>query len=257
MNRQDLLKSKPTNLYLVLSAFFICNALIAELTGAKIFSLTELFKLNNKADAVIGMNMSVGVLLWPLVFILSDLLNEYFGKVGVRKISFIVAGLIAYTSVFLFAGTNLPPAGFWIENNAVDASGNDFNIDYAYKVVFRQGINIIIGSILAFLVSQLIDAYAFHYIRKVTGHKMLWIRATGSTLISQVVDSFLILTVAFYLLGNWSFRQVLEVGLVQYIYKVSVAVVLTPLIYVVHYFADRYLGEAISLEIIEKADSNW
>jgi len=257
MNSQDLLKSRPANLFLILLAFFICNALIAELTGAKIFSLSELLNLNSKAGSPAGINMSVGVLLWPLVFILSDLLNEYFGKAGVRKISFIVAGLIAYTSVFLIAGTSLPPAGFWLGNNAVDANGNAFNIDYAYKIVFRQGINIIIGSILAFLVSQLIDAYAFHYIKKITGHKLLWVRATGSTIISQLIDSFLILAVAFYLLGNWSFRQVLEVGLVQYIYKVSLAVILTPLIYLVHYFADRYLGTKVSAEIIEKADDNW
>ncbi len=257
MNRQDLLKSRPANLYIFLSAFFICNALVAELTGAKIFSLSGLFGSGGRLDSDNGINMSVGVIVWPLVFIMSDLLNEYFGRAGVRKISFITAGLIVYTSVFLFAGTSLPPAAFWIGNNAVDAAGNPFDIDYAYKVIFRQGINIIIGSILAFLVSQLIDAYAFHYIKKVTGHKWLWIRATGSTVISQVIDSFLILTVAFYLLGNWSFRQVLEVGLVQYLYKVSIAIILTPLIYVVHFFADRYLGAEVSAEIIRKADSNW
>ena len=257
MNRNDLLKNKPANLYLILSAFFIGNALIAELTGVKIFSLVELLNMNSEPESGLGVDMSVGVLLWPLVFILSDLLNEYFGKAGVRKISFITAGLIAYTSVFLFIGTGLPPAEFWLENNAADTSGNPFNIDYAYNVVFRQGINIIIGSVLAFLVSQLIDAYAFHYIRKVTGHKMLWVRATGSTVISQVIDSFLILTVAFYLLGNWSFKQVLEVALVQYIYKVSIAIILTPLIYVIHYFADRYLGKETSAEIVEKADHNW
>jgi hypothetical protein len=257
MNKSELLKNKTAHLYLVLSAFFICNTMIAELTGTKIFSLTKLLGCNFLIDKSASINMSIGVILWPLVFLLSDLLNEYFGKSGVRKISFITAGLIAYTSVFLWAGTKLPPAEFWLDNNATDNLGKPFNIDYAYKVVFSQGINIIAGSIIAFLVSQLVDAYAFHYIRKITGHKWLWVRATGSTIISQLIDSFLILTVAFYWLGNWTFSQVLEVGLVQYLYKVVIAILLTPLIYVFHYFADRYLGKSTSSEIIDAADRNW
>jgi uncharacterized integral membrane protein (TIGR00697 family) len=147
-------------------------------------------------------------------------------------------------SLFLIAGNHLPPADFWLRNNPVDPAGNPFDINYAYKSIFSQGVNIIAGSLVAFLVSQLVDAYTFHYLRGITGHRYLWLRATGSTVISQVIDSFLILYVAFYWLGNWSLEQVVHVGFVQYLYKVSFAVVLTPLIYLAHWFIDRYLGSS-------------
>jgi queuosine precursor transporter len=240
------MKDKKSQLYLLLSAFFIGNALLAELTGVKIFSLGKVLEdllggLTDRHFQIIPMNMSIGVIIWPLVFITSDILNEYFGREGVRKISFITAGLIAYASLFLLTANKLPAADFWLENNRMIAPGGSFDINFAYNAVFRQGINIILGSLTAFLASQLIDAYTFQYLKKITGHRFLWLRATGSTVISQLVDSFVILYVAFYLLGNWSLEQVFQVGLLQYVYKVSLAVVLTPLIYLMHYFIDKYL----------------
>jgi queuosine precursor transporter len=137
--------------------------------------------------------------------------------------------------------------------NSEDDAGQPFNIDYAYNTIFRQGMGIIIGSITAFLVGQLVDMYVFHYLRRLTNNRMLWLRATGSTLISQLIDSFLILTIAFYWLGNWSFMQVLSVGLIQYLYKVTFAILLTPLIYMMHGWIDRYLGKDQSKGLIDTA----
>jgi len=240
------MNGKKSNLYLVLSAFFIGNALLAELTGAKIFSLGKVLEgplggLTDKGFQIIPMDMSIGVIIWPLVFITSDVLNEYFGREGVRKISFIAAGLIAYASIFLITANKLPAADFWLKNNRTIAPGGNFDINLAYNAVFRQGINIILGSLTAFLASQLIDVYTFQYFKKITGHRLLWLRATGSTVISQLVDSFLILYIAFYCMGNWSLQQVFHVGLLQYVYKITLAVALTPLIYLMHFIIDKYL----------------
>jgi len=204
----------------------------------------------------LSLNMSVGVMIWPIVFIISDIINEYFGRSGVRKISILGAGLISYGFIVIFFATKSPAADFWLQNNAIDHSGNPFDIDFAYNTIFRQGLGICVGSITAFLVGQFVDAYAFHYIRMVTQHKWLWLRATGSTVISQLVDSFLILFIAFYLLGNWTFVQVVSVGLIQYLYKIFIAIVLTPVIYWMHYFIDKYLGKEGSKELIEQATSN-
>ena len=98
----------------------------------------------------------------------------------------------------------------------------------------------------------------FHTIRKSTGEKWLWLRATGSTLISQLIDSFVVLFIAFYLLAGdhkWSIEQLLSIGIINYIYKFSVALLLTPLLYVAHYFIDRYLGKTQSEDLIEKANT--
>jgi uncharacterized integral membrane protein (TIGR00697 family) len=240
------MSGKKSNLYLYLSVFFVGNAFLAELTGAKIFSLGDLFTTLFQSGANVprwmsNLNMSVGVLIWPLVFITSDIMNEYFGRGGVRKISFITAGMILYALFFILIANVLPAATFWIENNQTSPDGKPFDINYAYKTVLGQGANIILGSVTAFLVSQLIDAYAFQYIRKITEHRYLWLRATGSTAISQVIDSFLIIYLAFYLLGNWSFSQVIQVAALQYTYKVGLAIILTPAIYGMHWIIEKYL----------------
>jgi uncharacterized integral membrane protein (TIGR00697 family) len=238
---------KLNNLYLLLGCFFLGNAILAELTGAKIFNVGKLlqgiFTGSTIPAFTFAMNMSIGVMIWPLVFITSDIMNEYFGREGVRRISFITAALIGYSSIFLISANKLPPADFWLKNNPVDPAGNPFDINFAYSSIFRQGVNIIAGSLVAFLVSQLVDVYSFHYFKLKTGHKYLWLRATGSTVISQVIDSFLVLFVAFYWLGNWSFDQVIRVGVVQYIYKISLAIILTPLIYLMHFVIDKYIGK--------------
>lgn len=245
--RNNDVSQKNQFLYLMLAAIFLTNALVAEFAGVKIFSLEKLLGLLPARIPFFGgqeldFNLSVGVVIWPFVFIISDLINEYFGREGVRKISFITAGMIAWSFLVVLAGTEVPPADFWLKINGTDPSGNAFNINFAYASIFRAGLGIIVGSLVAFLVSQLIDAYAFYYLKRLTGHKKLWLRATGSTVISQLIDSFVILFIAFYLLGNWSMQQVLQVGLVQYAYKVALAILLTPLIYLAHWWIDQYLG---------------
>lgn len=253
--------SKKTYLYLLLSCFFITNALIAEFGGVKIFSLEKLLGINPLNLNIFGMitdlNMSVGVLIWPVVFVFSDIINEYFGRTGVRRISFITAGLVGYSFIIVLLWTGMPPADFWIKLNGIDSHGVAFDINYAYSTIFRAGLGIIVGSLTAFLVSQLVDAYVFHYFKKITGHKYLWLRSTGSTVVSQLIDSFVILFIAFYFLGNWSLEQVFRVGLIQYLYKVSLAIVLTPLIYLAHVIIDSYLGKESSDKIIREADRNW
>lgn len=253
--------NKKTFLYLLLASFFITNALIAEFGGVKIFSVEKLLGIAplqfNIFGVITDLNLSVGVLIWPIVFIFSDIINEYFGRIGVRRISFITAGMIAYAFLIILMWTEMPPADFWLKLNGIDSADKPFDINFAYNTIFRAGLGIIVGSLTAFLVSQLIDAYVFHYFKKLTGHKFLWLRATGSTVISQVIDSFVILFIAFYFLGNWSLEQVFRVGLIQYLYKVFLAIVLTPLIYLVHIVIDIYLGKETSEIIIEEADKNW
>lgn len=260
MDNTQINTTKKQNLFIILSTLFLTNALIAEVIGAKILSLEKIFHLSPISmpfvgDSSMGLNMSVGVLIWPIVFILSDIINEYFGTSGVKRISFIGAGMIAYAFLVIYLAVVSPPADFWIQNNSVDPSGNAFNINYAYSSIFRQGMGIIVGSITAFLVGQLVDAYVFKYLRSITQHKFLWLRATGSTVVSQLVDSFLILFIAFYLLGNWSFEQVASVGLIQYLYKVALAIIFTPVIYLMHSIIDKYLGKDKSIEIQDVAQT--
>ncbi len=255
MEQQNPKFNKELTLYLILSGFFLANALIAEMVGVKIFSVEKIFGISPMNLPFIGdLKLSVGILIWPFVFIISDLVNEYFGKPGVKRLSYLGSILIAYAFIIVYFGTSAPPSDFWLNKNAVDSAGNPFNIDYAYSTIFRQGLGIIVGSITAFLVGQIVDLYVFHYLRKLTGHKKLWLRATGSTVVSQLIDSYLILFIAFYLLGNWEFKDILAIGTLQYFYKISFAVLLTPLLYWLHSIIDNYLGKDKSKEMIAQAE---
>ncbi|HSZ26031.1 MAG TPA: queuosine precursor transporter [Cytophagaceae bacterium] len=248
---EKIQESKKSHLYIVLSAFFLTNALIAEMIGTKLFSLETTLgipfaDIKLFEDFPLNFNMTAGVVLWPFVFILTDVINEYFGKEGVKKISYITACLICYAFFMIWIAIHLSPASFWLEINGKDSVGNVFNIDYAFSTILGQGLNIIVGSLFAFLVGQILDAYLFEYIKKRTGEKFLWLRSTGSTLVSQLIDSFLVLFVAFYFMPaadkKWSLALVFSVGIINYIYKLTVAVLLTPLIYLAHLVIDKYLG---------------
>lgn len=253
----DSLSKKRTNLFLVLSGIFISNALLAELIGVKIFSGEALFDLPGAQLNILGskldFNLTAGVIIWPVVFVTTDIINEYFGKQGVKKITLLTVILILYAFLVITIVTGLPPAQFWIQLNNTDPQGNPFNIDFAFNSIYRQGLGIIIGSLVAFLVSQFLDATVFHWLRKYTGSKKIWLRATGSTLVSQLIDSLVVLFIAFYVFGNWSMELVLSVAAINYIYKFCVAILLTPVLYFAHYVIDRYLGHHNAEELIEEA----
>ena len=243
------LDEKKNKLYLVLAGIFITNAVVAELIGVKIFSLEASLGWNPAniklfGDFVLDFNLTAGALIWPVVFITTDVINEYFGQKGVRRVTFLTVALIIYVFLVILVVTSVSPAQFWLEVNSQDSNGKAFNIDFAYNTIFRQGLGIIIGSLVAFMIGQFLDVYIFQKLRKITGKNKIWLRATGSTLVSQFVDSFVVLYIAFYVFANpaWSFRQIIAVGIINYIYKFVVAIVLTPLLYVAHGIIDNYLG---------------
>lgn len=253
---------KKTNLFIILSGIFLTNALMAELVGIKIFSLEATLgfapaQLQLLDDWVLDFNLTAGVVLWPVVFVTTDIINEYFGKEGVKKISYLTIVFILYTFLIIAAVSWLEPADFWLDINNVDDAGKPFNINYAFDSVFLQGARIIVGSVVAFLISQLLDVFVFHKLRAITGNKMLWLRATGSTLVSQLLDSFVVLLIAFYILApanaQWSVSQVLSVGIVNYVYKFIIALVMTPTLYIAHYLIDGYLGKEKAERMMEEA----
>jgi queuosine precursor transporter len=237
------LEAKKQNLYFILFGIFVANTIVAEIIGAKIFSVEQTLGMQPLNLQVGGfswsLNQPAGALNWPFVFIISDLINEYFGKKGLRKISFITAGLVAYCFIVIYISTALHPADFWVE---VNKGSDNFNINTAFSKIFRQGLGIIIGSLSAFLFSQLIDTYVFHKIKEATNNKKIWLRATGSTLVSQLIDSIVVIGIAFVLFGNWSVAQWLSTSINSYLYKFGVAILLTPVIYWLHAYIDNYLG---------------
>lgn len=260
----DIVSHRPSRLFIFLAGFFVTNALVAEFIGVKIFALEDTLNIHPFNFNIFGqegaLQFSAGVLLWPIVFIMTDVINEYYGKRGIRLLSFLAVGLIGYAFLMIFAAMQLTPADWWVAQNV---SKGVPDMQKAYSVILGQGLLIIMGSISAFLIAQLVDVISFHRIKEATGEKMIWLRATGSTLISQLVDSFVVLFVAFKLgpelVGNvepWSWNQLLAVATVQYTYKFMMAIILTPAIYLAHFFIDGYLGHEMAHEMKIKA-THW
>ena len=250
-----ILKDKSTKLFILLGGIFISIALIAEVIGVKIFSLEDTLGIHraniNLFGSSFSFHLTAGVLLWPVVFIMTDIINEYYGTRGVKFLSYLTIGLIAYAFLIFNGAINLSPSEYFSIGNGIDKPDN------AFRGIFGQGMWIIIGSMVAFLVGQVLDVLIFHRIKKITGEKYIWLRATGSTLVSQLVDSFVVLFIAFYIgkriqtgQGDpWSLHQVMVTGTGNYMYKFIVAIILTPVIYLVHYWIEKYLGKNLAAEM--------
>ncbi len=241
----SILKDKPTKLFISIAAFFVANALIAECIGGKIFSLEKIFGWEPADMTIFGQtglsfNLTCGVLLWPLEFVITDIVNEYYGPKAVKRISYTAVVLISYAFIMFYAAMNIPPADFWISSRQAEGIPN---MQDAFGGIFGQGMWIILGSLTAFLVSQIVDVTVFHQIKKRTGQKWVWLRATGSTFVSQLVDSFIVLFIAFKIGNGWSWKLVLAICVVNYLYKFTMAILLTPVIYLAEKQIDRYLGE--------------
>jgi uncharacterized integral membrane protein (TIGR00697 family) len=219
-NTAPMFKSKKDIVFIILAGIFITNAVVAELIGGKLIQIGPFV-------------MSIGILPWPIVFLTTDLINEYFGEKGVRRLSILTACLIAYAFIILLLGIAIPAA-----------KGISPVDDEQFQAVFGQSMWIIVGSIIAFLVSQLIDVTVFWFFKNKTGDTKIWLRATGSTVVSQLFDSFIVLGIAFYLPGKITLNEFFAIGFTGYTAKLVIAVLLTPFIYLGHNLIGNYLKDA-------------
>jgi hypothetical protein len=209
--------SRRDRVFLVLAGIFITHALLGELIGGKLIVMG-------------GFTMSIGVIPWPAVFVTTDLVNEYYGPKAVRQLTLLAMGLIAYAFVLLWLCMQVPVAA-----DVSPVSGE------AFDMVFGQSLGIILGSITAFAASQLLDAVIFVALRARTSGRRLWLRAVGSTVVSQLIDSFIVTYIAFVVFGTMTVATGFEVSVTNYGYKFLIALGTLPVIYAGHGLMDRYL----------------
>lgn len=222
--------------FFILGGFFLTNAILAELTGGMLFDVPAPFLDFLGMDVV---TLTVGVLPWPIVFITTDLVNEYYGKSGVRKLTFLTVGMISYCFIVLLLAMRIPAS----EISPITSE--------MFGAVFGQSMWIIVGSLVAFLVAQLVDVMVFVTFKNRTGRRMLWLRATGSTVVSQLIDTFLVLFIAFVIPRKMTLSQFANVAVGNYAYKLIIAVAITPIIYLAHGLIDRYLHERAEVQPME------
>jgi uncharacterized integral membrane protein (TIGR00697 family) len=227
----EKLNERRNWLFIVLAGLFITNAVTAELISNKLIEIPIQFDVFGSHFGPFA--TIVGILPWPVVFLLTDLMNEFYGQKAVRRLSWITAGLIAYCFIVVGLSLAIP---------AYEIKGSDLADNASYMKVFGQSQMIIVGSICAFLVSQILDAFLFDKIKHKTGNRFIWLRSTGSTVISQLIDSYIVLYIGFVLPGKMSIGTYMSVAPTNYILKLVIAISLTPLIYLGHFFLRKYLG---------------
>ena len=223
-----MLKTKREIVFVILAGVFITSAIVAELISCKQVDI-GLFPI------------IAGIVPWPVVFLLTDVMNEFYGKQAVRRLSYITCGLIAFCFLIVFISVQLPTA---------DTS---YATEEEFTKLFGGSLPIMIGSIMAFIIGQMIDVRMFWFFRKLTGDKYIWLRSTGSTVVSQLFDSYIVLFIGFYLPGTYSIGQIAFYGITGYATKLVIAVGLTPFIYLVRAFMRSVFGKELAHELSEEA----
>ena len=222
--------NKSQWLFVFLAGLFITNAVTAELISNKLIEIP--LNINLFGTELGPFVTIVGILPWPIVFLLTDLLNEFYGYKAVKRLSWITAILIAYCFIIVGLAIQIP---------AIEIEGSTLSDDYSFNKVFGQAQMVIVGSICAFLASQLLDALLFKWIKSRTGSRYIWLRSTGSTVVSQLIDSYIVLYIGFVLPGSLSFSDFMTIAPTNYILKLIIAILLTPLIYLGHYLIKKYV----------------
>lgn len=202
-------------LYLVLVAIFVTTLLVADIVAGKLFTLG-------------GVSIPVGTVTFPIAFLLTDVVNEYYGKRGARLMTWVGMGMLVLGFGIITAARMLPVAA----SSPIPQP--------AFDAVFGLSARLFGASILAYLVSQALDIYTFAVVKRVTESKHLWLRAIGSTALSQVVDTVFVNFGA--QLGNLPVDEIVWITIYSYLYKLLVAALLTPLCYVAHELITKRLG---------------
>ncbi len=225
--------SVQQRLYVWLTAFSVACLLIADIVGIKLFHIPLPFKLFGY-DAI---EHTCGMLTFPVTFLLTDLINEYYGAKGARRVTYIGLAMAAFVFVIMNLAQWMPylDAPFNIKQESFDA-------------VFGSAKLMYVASMAAYLVGQLADIAVFKALKRATGGKLLWLRATGSTVISQFLDSFVVSYIAFGIGKTMTgqtgatFPEVLKIAATGYTLKFVLAVCITPLIYLGRGILHRWFG---------------
>lgn len=196
-----------------LTAFFVAALVTGDFVGGKFF-------------IVAGHTFSAGIIPFPLTFVLTDIVNEFYGTHGARRLTFVGLGAAVFVWAIITLSLSLP------------TSPESPIPDGVFRGAFGTSARLYVASLTAYLIGQLLDISIFIVLRRMTGHRLLWLRATGSTVLSQIIDS---LSVSFvFLVGTRPLDFIVTNAAHNYVGKLLMAVLLTPLIYVGHAVFRRY-----------------
>lgn len=221
-------KQKADFLYMLLAALFIASLVTTNLIANKFITVDLGFKT---------FIISAGTLPYPITFLITDILSEIYGKKKTTRI--VVAGFISSIFVLgvLWAGSQF---------NAIDNSPVN---NATYDTVFANSWKVIFSSMTAYLLAQFTDLKLYHFWKKLTNGKHLWLRNNGSTILSQLVDTTLVVGVLF--IGTMSFSEMSSLIIDGWFFKVLFALIDTPILYLVVTLIKKHFGLTLNQEITQ------
>ena len=216
---------KRHKLFLVLAALFITCFVVGDIIGGKLVSWT-MFGFS--------FTTTVGMVPFPVTFLLTDVINEFYGQRAARFITLVGFGMGVLSFAIIYLSASIPFAEF---THAADWTGVT---EQTFNNVFLSSLRMIIASLCAFLISQFVDIAVFQLLKRLSANRLLWLRASGSTAASQLIDTITITFVAWT--GLRTNAQILNIIYTAYGLKILIALGLTPLIYLCHALVERGLG---------------
>ena len=223
------------NLFITLVAVFMTCLIVGDMVGGKLTSF-ELFGRE--------WIFSVGQLAFPVTFILTDILNEFYGRKVVRRITFLAFFMVGLTFCIIYASAAMPWAPIALKSDWTGVTPAQFSS------VFTQATQIQLASMAAFLIGNLTDIWIFFLLKKWTGNRMLWLRSTGSTAVSQLIDTIVISGIIW--LRKVSFETYVTIVLTSYVIKLAAAIFVTPIIYGLHELIEKKYGiEPADVEVAD------
>lgn len=228
-------------MYLWLAGLFVASLLVADVLGVKLFRIPLGFSVHVpwQDDPIDAIQHTCGMLTFPITFLLTDLINEFYGKRAARRIVWL--GLAAGGFVFGTINVALAMPHWDVPFNIASRSFDD---------VFSNSRTMYLASLAAYLIGSFSDIAIFGWLKRITGGRRVWLRATGSTVVSQALDSFVVTYLAFSLVRlafpsgapPMPFGEVLKTAATGYILKFVIALALTPVIYLGRWIMKTWLG---------------
>jgi len=224
--------SRAQLLYIWLTAIFVTCLLLANIVGSKFFS----FGTVNIGGVELHIEHSVGMFAFPITFLLTDLVNEYYGKKGARRLTYLGLAMSGFAFLLIFAGRKVPVS----EISPVSQA--------SFDAVFAMSNRLYIASLTAYFVGQMCDIWVFGQLKRLTRGKLVWLRSTGSTVVSQMIDSLLVTSILFASTTNpktgvdYTAHEIIETAATGYLLKFLIAISLTPIIYTGRWFIRERFG---------------
>jgi uncharacterized integral membrane protein (TIGR00697 family) len=211
-------------LYVFLACGFVTALVVGDIIAVKVTEMT-LFG--------VVFPFTAGLLPFPVTFLITDLLNEFYGKQAAKQVTWFGLAMAVFTITFVTIGIHLPWAAMTLEDGWGGVRASEFD------KVMGGSVRIYVGSLTAYVVAQFTDISVFNLLKRLTKNKALWLRATGSTVVAQIIDTIVVNVIAWG--GTMRASELVRLMIFSYVVKLVIAVALTPVIYVGHAIVERWL----------------